>query len=98
MYQHLKQLNMERIDVDEAVALVTYGRQLKAGFESYQVDAPAWLTDNIEALDKEIKSKRRDMLAARLAQAKSRLDALKTADEKRADLKAEIERLSAALA
>lgn len=94
----LKNLNIERIDVDEMVALHAFGGGLQRAYEAHQLPVPEWLPENLRVLSKEIASHRRDSVERALKLANSRLDALKTADEKRRDLQAEIERLTASIA
>lgn len=97
MLEKLKALNLDRMDVDEAIELVTFGRVAEKTYSDYQVPSPEWLKDSIAALDGEIKRRRRDMLEARLKEVKARQTALKSREEKKAELDAELERLNAAL-
>ena len=96
--QHLKSFDPARYDLDELVALKSAAAALTATYTSLGLETPEWLGDTNEALDKEIKARSRDMLEKELRETESRLESLKTADEKRTDLKAKQERLRAKLA
>jgi hypothetical protein len=93
----LKNFDADRVDADELVALFAFGNHLKATYEGLLLEVPEWLKDNTESIKKTINQRREDMLQRALKNAESRLEALKTSEEKRGDLKAEIERLKAAL-
>jgi hypothetical protein len=97
LLERLRNLNIDRIDIDDAIELVTFGRVAETTYSGYQVPTPAWLKDSITALDGEIKSRRRDMLLARQKEIAARLSALKTRDEKKAELEAEQAKLNDAL-
>ena len=56
MLQRLRNLDMDRIDVDEAVALATFGRQLQEGYGARNLEMPEWLVVNVTALENEIKA------------------------------------------
>ena len=97
MLERLRNLNIDRIDIDDAVELSTFGKLAAATYESYSVPTPGWLKDSLTALDGEIRSRRRDMLLARQKEVANRLGSLKTREEKRAELEAEQARLNDAL-
>lgn len=97
MLHLLKSLNIDLIDIDDAVELVTFARLAEQTYTTYEVPAPGWLKDGINVLDREIKSRRRDMLHARQLEIAARLKSLKTRDEQKADLEAEQVKVNAAL-
>lgn len=97
MLEQLKSFNLDRIDLDEMVALFAFGENLKAVYGNMLLEVPEWVIDNVATLQKEIHSRRRDNLEKELKKAQASLETLKTADEKRLDLRAKIERLQAAL-
>jgi hypothetical protein len=97
MLDKLKHLDLDRIDVDEAVALATFGDQLIAGYTGRSLEVPQWLVDNTRELNREIKNRHKDNLEKALRETELQLDALKSRDEKREDLKAKADRLKAAL-
>lgn len=98
MLAQLKALNIDRLaDLDEAIALATWGRATLNGFAHYKIEPPAWLADKLEALDEEIQRKRRDILKGRRQEIESSLAALQTVSEKRAALQAQLAKVNDAL-
>jgi len=97
MLQQLKNLNIERLDLDEGVALAAFGRAMEAEYAHVSAEAPDWLTDNLKALRKEVRQRLQDTLESRLLEVTSRIESLSTVEEKRAKLREEKERLMAKL-
>lgn len=97
MYDKLRAVQIDRIDLHEAVALASYAQTLKSAFEHRQIDVPEWLADSARTLDAEVGSRLRDARLKRLREAKNRLSALATPDQKRAALEKEIAALEAAV-
>jgi predicted transcriptional regulator len=97
MLDALKNFDAKRADLAELVELSAYGRALLAEFETLSVEAPEWATENLAAVRRELKSRNQDRLAAKLKAAKARLETLKTVDEKRTGVQAEIAALEAQL-
>lgn len=97
MFQRLRTLQIDRIDVDEAVELVTFGREAEKTYATYLVPTPEWLKDGIAQLDGEIKRRRRDMLEMRKKEVQAKLTALKSRDERKAEAEAELGKLNDAL-
>ncbi len=93
MLENLKNLTLDRMDLDEAVALSAFARTLKGEYEHCGAEAPQWLDDKTRELRQEIRERLRDSVQKRLREAKSRLESLATPEEKRSKLKAEIETL-----
>ncbi len=98
MISELKNLDVRRPDLPELVELSVYARSLVAEFEALGIETPEWLTVNTASIRREIKTRNQDRLAEKLRSAKSRLETLKTPDEKRAGLQTEIEQLEKQLA
>ena len=71
------------------VALEAFGKMLRAGFESYQLEEPEYVDTKLKALKREILSRNAERLEARRREIESRLDALKTTREKKRELGAE---------
>lgn len=90
--------NSIRIGIEELIALHAFGRQLRAEFELFNVPVPEWVSDSLDSLRIEIKSRNRDRLQADLRKKKALLTTLKTPDEKRSDLNSEVEALEKQLA
>lgn len=93
----LKALNTERLDLDEAVELKAQAHGMLAVYQAYQVPVPGWLTHANIALDEEIKRRQRDALKARERELTSKLAGLRTREEQRADLEAELAKVNNAL-
>ena len=95
--ERLKGLQLARMDLDEMIALATYGRAVANGYSYYEVPKPKWLDDSLQQLDAQIRSRRREILEARLQEVRTRKEAPKSREEKRADLDAEEAALAAQL-
>lgn len=96
--QQLRSFTPDNYDLDELVALRAYGASLAAAYSSFGLETPEWLTETNGRLAKEVEDRSRDMLERELRETENRIEALKTADEKRTDLKGKAERLKAKLA
>lgn len=93
MLNQLKTFDADRMDVDEMVALHTFARILRAEYDHMNLDVPEWLDDQTRALRLAIKAKTQDFIAKRLKEAKARLNSLRTTEERRNDLKSEVDKL-----
>lgn len=93
----LKSLNVERLDLDEAVALKAQAHGMLSVYQAYQVPIPGWLTNANIALDEEIKRRQRDALKAREREIATKLAGLRTREEQRAELEAELQKVTNAL-
>lgn len=89
-----RNFNVDGLDVDELIALSVFGRQLRAEYEALQLEEPDWVDIQLKTLRREIHSRAADAREARIREIDSRLNALMTADEKRAELLKERERLT----
>ena len=97
MLDRLKHLDLDRIDVDEAVYLVTLGESMKAQYTGRGLETPEWLVQNTKELDREIRNRQRDNLEKAKKETIAALDALKTPTQRREELQAKLERLNQAL-
>lgn len=95
--QHLRAFTPDNYDLDELVALKAQANGLKAAYADAGMEAPEWLAEVDDRLAKEVAARSRDMLERELRETESRIEALKTADEKRTDLRAKADRLKAKL-
>jgi hypothetical protein len=98
MLNEFKNFNAERMQVDELIALSAYGKALRAEYEAHQVEVPSYVSTQLNALTREIKSRTADALAARRKQIDAQLESLRTPAEKRAALEAEAASLDKQLA
>lgn len=90
MLKELRALNHDRIDVDEAIGYLAYAKMVQAEYEHAGIDAPDWLDAVVKSLRRTIREKTQDRLQARLSEATSRMETLKTPEQKRSELKKEI--------
>ncbi len=97
MLNALQTFNADKHDLDELMALAAFGTQLKSTFPAFDLEVPEWLVESMDGIEKEIRARSRDMLMAELKSTESRLEALKTNEEKRGDLRDKAERLRARL-
>lgn len=97
MLEKLRSINIDRMDIDEAIELAAFGKVAATTYGAYEVPVPDWLTDSLKTLDADIKRRRRDALEARLKTLQARKAALRSRDEERADIDAELARLSGVL-
>jgi hypothetical protein len=80
--------------------LLLVQNQLKvidAGFQELKLATPDWVTDTMSEVSHEITTRSKGELLRMLKAAKARRSALRTADEKRNDLDADIAELEAKL-
>ncbi len=97
MLRDLRGLDTERTDLDEMVALSAFGTAMKAEYERTTIPSPDWLDDRLGDLNRAIRLLRQDALEKKLKELETRQEALKTADQKRTDVVAEMAKVKAAL-
>jgi uncharacterized protein YlxW (UPF0749 family) len=97
MLAALKGVQTDRYELEEMIALAAFAKTLRSEYEAHQVEEPEWLGEKIRMLQREIRSKNADTLAARRREVRARLDAMRTPDEKRAAYQKELEQLDAVL-
>jgi len=93
--QTFKSYNTARADLDDLVAMAAFGRTLRAEYEAHQIEEPEFVGTKLKALRAEIADRNADKIAARKSEIKARLDALKSPKEKAAELRKELEALTA---
>jgi hypothetical protein len=98
LVEQLKSFDVERVQLDELLALAAFGKLLRTERESRGLDSPDWLDDRLRTLNREIESRRRDTLELRLKQAKAQAATLLTPTERREKVQAEITALEKQLA
>jgi hypothetical protein len=98
MLEKLRSFDVDRLDVEEAIALSAFARSLKSEYEALGGEAPEWLDNRTRELRREIRARQQDGIEKRLHEAQARLEALKPAAERREELQAEIDKLKASLA
>lgn len=98
MLQQLRNLNVDRMDLDEAVALEAYGALVREGYVSRSLPVPEWIEDALRLLGKEIVTRRSEMLEKRRRELRARLEAEMTATERRSKLRKELDDVETQLA
>lgn len=93
MLTELKNFDANRASIEEMVSLRAYARTLLAEYEAQNVETPEWVTLASKNLDRQIAAKNADRREARRREITSRLENLKTPNEKKAELKRELARL-----
>lgn len=83
--------------VEELMLAEDQLKTLDARYQELKLQTPEWITDKLAEVNHEITSRVRSELMKNLRAAKARRSALRTADEKRADLDEEIKELEAKL-
>lgn len=94
MLTQFRNFDVDRLDMDDLVGLLAFGQILRNEYEKLGMDEPDWVNDKIKTLKREIKAKNADKLAARAREVKSRIDALKTPTQRKAELEKELKKLN----
>lgn len=97
MLNRIRNIEADRMDLDEFVELLMFGKLALQTYSDNILEPPQWLVEGVGTLEKTVKERRRDNLEKAMKEKKARLETLKSAEEKRADLLAEIAKLQAAL-
>lgn len=98
MLDKLKNLNLDRMEIDETVSLLAFGESLRTTYDNLSLDVPSWLNTSVKALYGDIKNRRKEFLEREKKKAELELESLKTVAEKREALKAKLAKLTKALA
>lgn len=93
MFTQLKNLNLERSEVDELIALLVFAESMIPKYEEKGVEVPEWLVDRIQVLDREITDRNRDAVMSEIRRAESQLEAMKSPTEKKAALQTRLNKL-----
>lgn len=94
----IQSINVDQSELDEVVASLAVANNIVTQYAALGLPAPDWLKDKVDTLAREVKARHRDLLELRLKQAKQRRERLKTRDEQKADVDAEIAALEKSLA
>ena len=89
----LKQLDLDSVELDEAVAYYVFAKGVRQGYEERNIDVPEWLDAQLRGLNRTIEAKVSDKKELRIRELKAGLANLETAAERRAKLKKELEAL-----
>lgn len=97
MLQQLKTLDLDRIDIEDAVAAQTFGKALMENFKANKLPVPEWLQEKMPMLDRAIAESRRDLLTRERKHLQGQRDGLRSADERRKDLDSRLAEIDASL-
>lgn len=89
-----KSFNADRMDISELVALMAFGKSLRAEYEKLSLEEPAFVDIQLKSLHREITARTADAKEARRRELASRIDALKTPQQKKAELEKELAALN----
>jgi hypothetical protein len=89
----LKNFRTDQYDLDDLVVLSAEGKAYQAEYKAQGVDVPEWLESNVRLIGREIGLKIADAKDKKIRQLRARINSLKTASERRADLQKELETL-----
>lgn len=89
--QQLKTLTLDRLQMDDALALYAFGLQLQSTYDQFQIDTPDWLTENMAALKREVQDRVRDALLLAIKQDEQVVEGSKTPVQRAKEAQARIE-------
>lgn len=95
--QQLKNFDIDRLSIEELVALHADAVILQGAFKDVELEEPDWLTLNAKALRREIKTRTADRLEKRKMEIQASINALKTPTERKRELQAELQEVEAQL-
>lgn len=93
----IRRFDTEGMVLEDLVSLSALGRSIQTEFSTLNVEEPDWLGPKMREIRREITTRQADRIEKLIRDKKSRLETLLPAEEKRAALKAEIEKLEAQL-
>lgn len=93
MLNDLRNVRLDAVELDDAVALIAFGKSMQEVYEHHKLVAPPWLADNLKGLRKLVDDKRRDNLERARKRIELKLEEMKSTEEKRGDLSAELARI-----
>jgi ATP-dependent Lon protease len=96
--QSFKTFSADRMDIDELVALYTFGKSLRDEYEALQLEEPSFVDVQLKSLRREITARTADKLEARKRELTARIDSLKTPAQKKSELEKELAKLEEQLA
>jgi hypothetical protein len=95
MLHDFETFDADRCSLEQLVTLAAFGRGLRAEHEALGIEEPEWVGSQLKAVRREVAARNADSIEKRIREKKSRLEALKPPEEKRAALQAEIDALEA---
>jgi hypothetical protein len=90
MLNQLKNYNAQgRLDLDDLVAIASFGRALCTEYAEQKLEVPEWVSSQLRAVRHDIRAKVSDRIEARKKEIKLTLQRLATPAERRAALEEE---------
>ena len=89
----IQESTADSLSVEELILAQAQLKTIDAAYQEMKLDTPEWVIDKLSEVGLEITVRVRSELQRRLKTAKSRRSALRTADERRKELDAEIAEL-----
>lgn len=93
MLNDFQTFNKDRLQLDELIALLVFGKALKAEFEAQKIPAPEYVDVQLKSLRLTVQARVADQRETRKRKIKAQLQQLKTPSERKADLEAELQEL-----
>ena len=97
LYSRLKNLDIDRVDIDEKIALSAFAGTLTSEYARYGAEPPDWLEQRSKELSRDIKASLSAIIEKRLRDLRNRKAALLPREAKLANLDADIAALEAKL-
>jgi len=97
MLNELKTINLVGVELEKAIALLSFGRALQAEYAELEVPVPEWLQVRMRELKREVKTRVTDMKEHRLRELKARRATLETPESQRRKIDLEIKSLESEL-
>jgi hypothetical protein len=95
MLNTLKNFDPDKGDVDEMVELSAFARSLTAEYAALEIEPPEWLAAKQKEVIREVDARQADARAKRIKEIERSMAGLRTQEERRNDLTAELARLKA---
>lgn len=94
IFERMKSLPVDRMDTDEAVALLGLAKTMRAQYFD-ENSVPLWLQDRLTLLTHEVKSRHTEMVKNRILEVERKIGKLHPSAATRSALTAELESLRA---
>jgi hypothetical protein len=97
MLNEFLNLPIDRLDMNQLISNLAFGRTLVRTFEDEGVEVPANIADRVKLLARQVRDKNEDALRAQLRQNENKLHGMKPEAQKRRELQAQNAALRAKL-
>lgn len=83
MLAQLRNVNVDRIDLDEAIGLLAFGELMLRSYPEHGLSVPEWLDENVKLLRREVNTRQRESLEKRRKELQLGIERTRTAQERR---------------